>query len=223
MVTMQATMSLLDLVLPPACLGCRTRGSLLCTRCMANLRPPSRPTDRFVAPDAGVVIGVHLVLGVGAFAYDGPVRRALAQLKYEGAGRVAPLLARAGLPAFCDLLSVSGPAVVTVVPVHLERLRSRGYNQAGVIARELGRASGMPVRDLLVRGRSTTRQHRLDRAGRLRNLRGAITAFPGATLPKTVIVVDDIMTTSATLEACAAALVEAGAEAVYGYAVAREV
>jgi predicted amidophosphoribosyltransferase len=81
----------------------------------------------------------------------------------------------------------------------------------------------MPVRDLLVRARSTARQHRLDRAGRLRNLRGAITVLPGARLPRTVIVVDDIITTSATLDACAVALVEAGAEAVYGYAVAREV
>ena len=223
MATMAATMSLLDLLLPPACLACRARGSLLCERCMAAMRPPSRAADRFVAPDAGIVIGVYLALGVGAFAYDGPVRRALAQLKYEGAGRVAPLLSRAGLPAYRDLLGVSGPAVLTPVPVHLERMRSRGYNQAGLIACELGRASGMPVHDLLVRARSTTRQHRLDRAGRLRNLRGAITVVDGVTVPKTVIVVDDIITTSATLEACAAALGEAGAEAVYGYAVAREV
>lgn len=223
MATMDRTMSLLDLLLPPACLGCRGRGSLLCPRCMASMRPPSPATDRFVAPDAGIVFGAHLALGVGAFAYDGPVRRALAQLKYEGAGRVAPLLARAGLSAFRALLNVSGPAVVTPVPVHLERLRSRGYNQAELIARDLGRASGMPVRDLLVRARSTTRQHRLDRAGRLRNLRGAITVRDGSTVPRTVVVVDDIITTSATLEACAAALVEAGAETVYAYAVAREV
>lgn len=220
---MNATMSLLDVLLPPACLGCRTRGSLLCERCTAGMRRPSRATDCFVAPDAGVVVGVQLAVGIGAFAYDGPVRRALAQLKYEGAGRVAPLLARAGLPAFRDLLRISGPAVLTPVPVHLERLRSRGYNQAAVIARELGRTSGLPVRDLLVRARATTQQHRLDRAGRLRNLRGAISVLDGATLPATVVLVDDIITTSATLEACAAALVGAGTQAVYGYAVAREV
>jgi len=132
-------MSLLDLLLPPACLGCRTGGSLLCDRCVAGMRAPSQAADRFVASDAGIVIGTHLTLGVGAFAYDGPVRRALAQLKYEGAGRVALPLARAGLPAFRELLSVSGPAILTPVPVHLERLRSRGYNQAGLIGRELGR------------------------------------------------------------------------------------
>lgn len=218
-----ATVALLDLVLPPACLGCRSRGTLLCDRCVATLRPPSLPADRFVAADAGVVIGTHLALGVGAFAYEGPLRRALAQLKYEGAGRVASTLARACLPSFRTLVGVAGPAVLAPVPVHVERLRSRGYNQAGLIANELGRATGLPVRNLLVRARSTARQHRLDRTGRFHNLRGAIAVTPGATTPRSVIVVDDIITTSATLDACAAVLLEAGCEVVYGYAVAREV
>jgi ComF family protein len=214
---------MLDLLLPPACVGCRSRGSLLCARCAADLRPPSRVDDRFVAPDAGVVLGSHLTLGIGALAYAGTTRRAIAQLKYEGASRVAPKLARSSLPAFQALIAVSGPAVLTPVPVHLDRLRTRGYNQAALIARALGDATGMPVRDLLVRARSTARQHRLDRAGRQRNLRGAITLAPGTEAPPTVIVLDDIITTSATLEACAAALIEGGAEAVYGYAVAREI
>ena len=216
-------MSVLDLLMPPACLGCRALGSLLCVRCVESMRPPFRPADRFVAVDPGVVIGVHLVLGVGAFAYEGAVRRALAQLKYEGAGRVTAPLARAGLPAFRSVVAVSGPAVLAPVPVHVERMRARGYNQSSLIAGELARASGMPVRDLLVRARSTTRQHRLDRAGRLRNLRGAIAMVAGTQSPRSVIVVDDIITTSATLEACAATLIEGGAEAVFGYAVAREV
>jgi ComF family protein len=215
--------ALLDLVLPPACLGCRSRGTLLCARCIASMRAPSLTADRFVAADAGVVIGTHLSLGVAAFAYEGPLRRTLAQLKYEGAGRVAAALAHAGLPAFRTLVGVSSPAVLAPVPVHVERLRARGYNQAGLIASELGRATGLPVRNLLVRARSTTRQHRLDRAGRLRNLRGAFAMAPGAQAPKVVIMVDDIITTSATLDACAAVLLEGGAQAVYGYAVAREV
>lgn len=216
-------MSLLDLLLPPACVGCGAHGGLLCARCASDLRPPSRAADRFVAADAGVVLGSHLALGVSAFAYEGSLRRTLAQLKYAGAGRVAPLLARAGLPAFNALVAVSGPAVLTPVPVHLERRRSRGYNQAALIARELGTAVGMPVDELLVRSRSTAKMHRLDRAARLRNLRGAISLSAGADVPEVVIVVDDIITTSATLDACAVALQAGGARDVYGYAVAREV
>jgi len=216
-------MSLLELLLPPACVGCGSRGALLCAGCTAGLRPPSRAEDRFVAADAGVVFGGHLALGVGAFAYAGPVRRALAQLKYSGAARVTPELARGCLPAFSSLLAVSGPAVLTPVPVHRERERARGYNQAGLIARDLGGMTGLPVRDLLVRARSTTRQHRLDRPGRLKNLRGAIGMAEAVAVPEVVIVVDDIITTSATLDACAATLLDAGARDVYGFAVAREV
>ena len=77
--------------------------------------------------------------------------------------------------------------------------------------------------DLLERRQATERQHRLDRAARLRNLRDAIAVRPGIELPATVIVVDDIVTTSATLEACASVLRAAGADEVYGFAVAREV
>lgn len=216
-------MSLLDLLLPPACVGCGSRGALLCAGCTADLRPPSRAADRFVAADAGVVFGAHLVLGIGALGYEGALRRALAKLKYEGAGRVAPILARAALPAMRILLAASGPAVLTPVPVHPERRRARGYNQAELIARELGASAGLPVRDLLVRGRSTEKMHRLDRAGRLRNLRGAIGLAPMVRVPEVVIVVDDIITTSATLDACAAVLRAGGARDVYGYAVAREV
>lgn len=217
------TVALLDLVLPPACVGCRSRGTLLCDRCLASLGPPSLPADRFVAADAGIVIGTHLALGLSAFAYEGALRRALAQLKYEGAGRVASTLARACLPSFRTLVALAGSSVLAPVPVHVERLRSRGYNQAGLIANALGRATGLPVRSLLVRTRPTARQHRLDRSGRFHNLRGAIAMAPGAVAPRSVIVVDDIITTCATLDACAAVLLESGSEVVYGYAVAREV
>ena len=81
----------------------------------------------------------------------------------------------------------------------------------------------MPTAELLVRRRATTRQHRLDRAARLRNLRDAFGVRPDARAPPAVILVDDILTTSATLEACAAVLRDAGAAQVFGFAVAREV
>ena len=96
-------------------------------------------------------------------------------------------------------------------------------DQPELIARSLGRDSGCSTSTLLERVRPTTKQHRLDRAARLANLRGAFSLVRGAAVPATVIVVDDIITTTATLEACASVLREAGAEAVYGFAVAREV
>ena len=215
--------ALLDLLVPPACAGCGSAGALLCPACRASLRPTADPAARFVAADPGVVVGRALALGIGAFAYEGSLRRALGRLKYAGAGRVAENLAREARPAFERLLGISGPATVVPVPVHTERQRQRGYNQAELIARHLADGRRHPVVELLTRTNVTERQHRLDRAGRLRNLRSAISLRSGATPPPTVIVVDDILTTSATLEACAGVLLAGGAREVYGFAIAREV
>jgi ComF family protein len=215
--------ALLDLILPPACAACGRSGALLCRACLAAFEPPSRPEDRFVAPDAGVVIGDALMLGIAAFSHGGTLRRALAALKYSGASRLALALAGAAAPALGRLLDVSGEAALVPVPVHRERLRVRGYNQAALIARELGRVARQPLADVLERTRPTTKQHRLDRAARLANLRGAFAVRAGASVPARVIVVDDIITTRATLEACASVLVEAGAREVFGFAVAREI
>jgi ComF family protein len=216
--------ALLDLILPPACAACGRSGALVCAACMAGFTPASPPEDRFVAPDPSVVVGDTLTLAMAAFAHDGPMRRALAALKYSGAARLAPILARQAAPALAPLLAVSGrPATLVPVPVHPERLRTRGYNQAELIARALARAAALPCGSLLERVRPTTKQHRLDRAARLANLRGAFAVREGAPYTATVILVDDIITTTATLEACASVLREAGAEAVYGFAVAREI
>ena len=214
---------LLDLLMPPACAGCGRAGALLCDACLDGFTQPSRADDRFVAPDAAVVIGEALTLALAAFAYAGPMRRALATLKYSGTSRLAPILAGASLAALRSLLAVTGPAVLVPVPVHRERQRVRGYNQAELIARELAKDAGCSTSSLLARVRPTTKQHRLDRAARLANLRGAFSLARGALVPVAVIVVDDIITTTATLEACASVLREAGAAQVYGFAVAREV
>jgi ComF family protein len=215
-------MRLLDLLLPPACSGCgRSSGSLLCGACRARLRRPFEPVDRFVVADAGVVVGERLRLGLASYAYEGPMRRALAALKYGGAARVAPVLAGLAAETLGRLRGISGDAVLVPVPVHAERLAARGYDQAALLAAALGRECRMPVVPALVRVRATTKQHRLDRGARLRNLRGAFAVAGRA--PPVAILVDDIITTTATLEACAGVLHEAGCGAVYGLAVAREV
>ncbi|HEX7067702.1 MAG TPA: ComF family protein, partial [Candidatus Limnocylindria bacterium] len=139
-------------------------------------------------------------------------------LKYSGASRLAPMLARPAAPSLRTLVSISGPAALVPVPVHAERRRERGYNQAELIARALG-----PSHLILERVRPTTKQHRLDRAARLANLRGAFRVASGVSVPPVAVLVDDIITTTATLEACASVLRETGVEAVYGFAVAREV
>jgi ComF family protein len=216
--------SLLDLFVPSACCGCgRLGGGILCSTCIGSLQPASNPPDRFLVADPSVVIGEAVVLAVAALSHEGSVRKALERLKYAGARHVAEPIAHAAEPALRRLLAISGPATLVPVPLHLTRLGQRGYNQALLLADALGRGTGLPVRELIVRTRETTKQHRLDRAARLRNLQDAFAPAPRRPHGGTVVLVDDILTTSATLEACAGVLRRQGIDEVYGFAVAREI
>lgn len=215
-------MSLLELLLPSACAGCGRYGELLCDKCRTSLTPASRAGDCFLAADGGWVVGESFEVAAAAFAYHGPLRRALQRLKYVGARKVASPLAEAAVPALGRLVAISGRLPLTAIPLHPERERVRGYNQAALLADALGRATHLPRSDLVLRARATTRQHHLDRAGRLRNLRGAFALASAARPPPAVILVDDILTTSATLDACASVLLEAGCEHVFGFTIARE-
>jgi ComF family protein len=214
--------SLLELLLPSACGGCGRYGDVLCPVCRASLKPAGGAVDRFVASDGGWVIGESFEVAAAAFAYQGPLRRVLQRLKYVGARQVAPPLAEAAVPALSRLMAISGRLPLVPVPLHPERERVRGYNQASLLAAALARQAHLPSTNLLVRIRATTRQHHLDRTGRLRNLRGAFAIAPTVRSPPAVILIDDILTTSATLDACASVLLEAGCERVFGFTIARE-
>jgi len=215
--------ALLDALLPPSCAGCGRYGSLLCDACRSSFRSASPAAVTFVQADPAIVIGEALTMALAAFRHERALRRALGRLKYGGSPRLATPLATLAAPSLRRLVEITGPARLVPVPVHRDRLRQRGYNQAGLLARELARLTQMGLSDCLVRSRATTRQHRLDRARRLQNLRGAFGIRPGARPPPVVVLVDDILTTAATMEACAGALRDAGSESVYGFAIAREV
>ncbi len=215
-------MPLFEMLLPSACTGCGRYGDLLCDRCRTSLTPASRAGDRFLAADGGWVVGESFEVAAAAFAYQGPLRRALQRLKYGGARQAASPLAEAAWPALCRLVAISGRVPLTPIPLHPERERVRGYNQAALLTVALAQAAHLPWSNLLVRKRATTKQHHLDRAGRLRNLRGAFVVAPNARLPPAVILIDDILTTSATLDACASVLRGAGCERVFGFTIARE-
>ncbi len=218
-------MAILDVLLPPSCAGCGQYGSAICVACRNSFRTVG--CDGFLAPDPGVLVGDACIVAVAAFAHDEAIQRVLRRLKYGGGARLAAPLADLALPAFRRLLGETGPVVLVPVPLHVERRRDRGYNQADLLAQRLGRQTRTGVWAGLVRRRATARQHGLDRATRLRNLRDAMgvgrTPPPMGLGHMTVILVDDILTTGATLEASAGVLRAAGVAAVYGFAIAREV
>jgi len=195
-----------DALAPPACAACDAglnRRSVLCATCA----------------DAVVAAGPS---GVVAFAlFGGPIAVALRRLKYDDrpdlAGPLGHLLRRAARDAGLRA------DVVVPVPLHPARLAERGYNQAALLAAAVARELDAPLEArALVRTRHTSQQARLDRAGRLQNVAGAFAARRGAGVRgKRVVLVDDVATTGATLEACRAALLEAGAVSVTALCVAR--
>jgi ComF family protein len=123
--------------------------------------------------------------------------------------------------ALYRLLPLPARAVVVPVPLHVTRLRERGYNQALLLARGLGRRARLPVAPrALVRRRPTPSQAHLDAAARRENLAGAFIATAAVHAP-TVILVDDVLTTGATADACARALRGAGATRIIVLTVGR--
>lgn len=202
--------TLLDLVFPPRCTGCGLVDTTWCSRCQGQLEalPLDMYTrhvfDSFETASSGEHIGY--------------LQAAVQALKYARAEHVAITLGER-LSAVLHLLNWSVDLIVPV-PLHAERLRTRGYNQADLIARAAAEhAQREYAPNALMRIRHTRSQVGLDRSERLSNVTDAFIAEPEQVRGQRIILVDDVLTTGATLFAGAEALYQAGAEAVYGLTV----
>ena len=167
--------------------------------------------------------------------YSGIVRRAVHDLKYRGERRLAKPLGDAIARRWA--VAGAGGDVLVPVPADRGRVRERGYDQAALLARAAGERLGLPVAELIVRVRTTVAQFDLDRAARSTNVRGAFAlagvargpaARPDPWCERTwfertwFVLVDDVVTTGATLAECAHVLLDAGAMGVSAVTVARE-
>ena len=147
-----------------------------------------------------------------AFVYGFPVDRLLPRLKFHRGLAPGRLLASVMANAWRDR---ERPQALVPVPLHKSRLRERGYDQALELARPLAKSLEVPLRtDLLVRNKATSPQSRLDAAARRRNLRDAFLVCTKRPLPSHVALLDDVMTTGATLHAAARALKRTGVRRV---------
>ncbi len=153
--------------------------------------------------------------------FGGAVAAALRRLKYEERPDLARPLGHLLRRAARDAGLAVGADVEVPVPLHPRRLAERGFNQAALLAAEVAGERTTAPR-ALSRARDTPQQAMLDRAGRLKNVTRAFEAIdPARVRGRRVVLVDDVMTTGATLTACAEALLEAGASSVVGLVVAR--
>jgi ComF family protein len=217
-------------VLPLHCLLCGAAGAEgidLCADCAAEL-----PRNRSCCMRCALPLATPAPLcgecqrrippwdaAWAPFRYGWPLDRLESCYKFGAdlaAGRVLSTLWRR------EPCPIEPPQLLLAVPLHLGRLRERGYNQALELARPLARGLDVPLRhDVLQRVRRTDAQTELDALGRRRNVRGAFALRAGITLPAHVAILDDVMTTGATLAECARVLRRAGVSRVDVWALAR--
>lgn len=226
----QITGIALNLLFPQKCLGCGIEGELICKVCRQSLPRIAHP----VCPQCGrpqpsgiicpvCVSGGHAINGLRSpLKFEGVVREAIHQFKYKNlrtlarplAGMMAEYLSLYPLPA--DLL--------IPVPLHPRRLKERGYNQSALLAQELSKLAYLTLADdLLIRTKYHLPQAKTQNVGeRLQNVKQAFACSTSKLKGKKILLIDDVSTSGATMEACALALKSAGAESVWGLVLARE-
>ena len=192
--------TLLATIAPPRCAACDVAVGLLSAFCPSCARTATGVAHGPARPSAALV-------------YGGAVARAIVRMKYEArpdlARPLGDLLWRA-LEPYAEALSET---IVVPVPLHPARLAERGFNQSALLARRVARCLGAPtVARALMRTRETRQQATLDRAARAENVESAFRVRLRSRIEgRAILLVDDVMTTGATLSACEMALVAAGA------------
>ena len=213
-------------IAPSRCVGCGKVGTWLCTDCASQilflkvqncyrcgrLMPRGRTCDncRRQTNLDGVVVATHFEIG--------PIRELIHELKYSGTVELANLLG--AMLVRTILVNELADFVLVPVPLHGKRIIERGFNQAELLTRQIIERTGMETELILSRVKATLSQTKLTRVERLRNISGAFecrVALEGIN----ILLVDDVMTTGATLEECAKTLKRAGAKRVWGVVVAR--
>lgn len=227
----------LDVVFPPACVNCGDGEKWLCDDCCSLVEifeirycpfcaAPKRVADGKTCQSCAKTKKLNGLFC--ATTYQNAIARTLIrQLKYPPhlATCLVPVLA-SFIITHLQLLNKNnfGDCLWIPVPIHKKKLKQRGFNQAALICKELARELGGDfMENALIKTRPTLSQTELNRAEREQNLAGAFACpYPAKIKGRDILVVDDVLTTGATMEECARILRQAGAQTVWGVVVARE-
>jgi competence protein ComFC len=202
--------NIIDILFPKICAGCGKEGNYICEECSLFL---SEATSIFARGNLREVVGV--------WEYEGLIREIIFKIKYEG---IFDAVGELGEKAFerREPYIPEGMAI-TFVPMSKKKEKRRGFNQAELIARKLGEITGREVLSLLEKIKDTPSQTALDKEGRIKNVRNSFCLKKGINCPKSILIVDDVWTSGATMEECARVLRKSGAKDIRGFVLARTI
>ena len=220
----------IDLFFPKSCIGCGKTGDFICPSCeekLTRLVPQICPkcgkpmASGIVCPscwqERSAIDGIR-----SSFLFDNVARKAIHQLKYYNLKAISPYLAQ--FLADCLTANALPGEVLVPVPLYPKRLKQRGYNQSGLLARELSKLINLPViESCLIRVKQAQPQVKTTNVEeRRKNVIDAFACRDESVSGKQIILIDDVCTSGATLESCASALKNKGASSVWGLTLARE-
>ncbi|MCD6423486.1 MAG: ComF family protein [Elusimicrobia bacterium] len=205
---------LLNFIYPPYCGGCGkllplTTKSLVCDECR-----------NFILSCAPQISFNRNLKVITCTKYEGIAKNLVVELKFKGIKSLGRDIAKFMIFAFEKFLKGDNFDVIVPVPLHKKRMDERGFNQAEILAREISRATKIPMKKhILKRTKNTPSQRDFDKKGRFENVKNAF--FSKSVNGKKVILVDDVFTTGATISSCEKTLREKGAKEVVALVFAR--
>lgn len=224
----QTVETIKDTLFPKSCPMCDKlldRGMLVCRKCESRLVYIGEPrckkcgkqldNDRIEYCMDCSAKKHYYKSGIAAFLYNDMISHSIYRFKYHNRRTYAEFYGKAIADKYGKNIRYWGAEVIIPVPVHKKKLIKRGYNQAGLIAVELGKQLHIKVdEDYLIRVVNTRPQKEMDKSARKKNVEKAFKINNNIVKYKKIILVDDIYTTGSTIDACAKALLDAGAETV---------
>lgn len=230
MVAMRWPLFLIDFFYPKRCVGCDASGTFLCERCLEKLRlhrvqgcPICRtPRRRGMLCDAcRGLTALDRLFVLAPYEKGRLLPQVIQSMKYRHTQELAVRLGRwMGENVSSDFLS--GADLLVPVPLHPQRQKERGYNQAELLAKGVSERFPLPVSGMVIRTRPTSPQAQLSRTDRLKNVVDAFQVKSNtALLNKKIVLIDDVCSTGSTLQACACAIKKAGAAEVWAVVLAR--
>lgn len=205
---------LLDILFPIECLGCRKEGEWLCDECLKKIKP-----------DKHSLCGTSLDRIFTFYSYDNELlKQTIHLLKYKFIEDLVEPLGKLFIAEIDKVNKQFGKEVVLIpVPLHKKRFLERGFNQAALLSCKLAESFGWPVENkVMERTRFTVPQVELEEKARYENIRGAFAVKDCLKINnKKIVLIDDVLTTGATMEECAKVLKEGGAKEVWGVALAK--